>query len=446
MRDTTKIMSWAGRFCFILAAMFIIAPLSMGVAVAQNTQLGTGALAHNTTGSDNTALGFNALFENTTADNNTATGANALGANIGPNNTATGANALFANSNGGDNTATGFDALFNNETGSFNTATGFYALLRNTTGENNTACGAGALVYNTTGDLNTASGAFALTSNTTGLDGTASGALALDNNTTGEYNTATGYKALYANSTGGYDTAAGVNALWKNTTGVKNTTVGTNAMFSNTIGSNNIALGYQAGFSLTTGSNNIDIGSLGVAAESNTIRIGTQGTQTATYIAGIFNSSASGGAVEVSNTGKLGMVLSSARYKRDIHDMDAASSNLMKLRPVTFRYKDDLAGTLQYGLVAEEVEKLYPELVIRDTAGKIQSIRYLTLTSMLLNEVQKQAVELRNQRRENVQQTDQIRRLSAQVAEVRTAFEERLSRLEQTIQAKNGDGKLAAAR
>ena len=128
----------------------------------------------------------------------------------------------------------------------------------------------------------------------------------------------------------------------------------------------------------------------------------------------------------------------------------------MKLRPVTFRYKDDPAGTLQYGLVAEEVEKLYPELVIRDTAGQIQSIRYLMLTSMLLNELQKQAVELHNQRRENAQQSAQIKRLSAQVADERgqiaderaqrAAFEERLSNLEQTIQAKNGDGKLAAAR
>ena len=112
-------------------------------------------------------------------------------------------------------------------------------------------------------------------------------------------------------------------------------------MYNNTTGSDNIALGYEAGFSLTTGGNNVDIGNLGAAADSNTIRIGTQGTQTATYIAGIFNSSASGGAVEVSSTGKLGMVMSSARYKRDIHDMDGKSSNLMKLRPVTFRYKDD---------------------------------------------------------------------------------------------------------
>ena len=227
-------------------------------------------------------------------------------------------------------------------------------------------------------------------------------------------------------------------------------------MFHNTTGSDNIALGYGAGSSLTTGAHNVDIGNLGVAAESNTIRIGTQGTQTATYIAGIFNSAASGGAVEVSNTGKLGMVLSSARYKRDIQDMGEASSNLMKLRPVTFRYKDDPQGIKQYGLVAEEVEKLYPELVIHSTDGQVQSVRYLTLIGMLLNELQKQAAglqkqakELHNESRKNAQQAEQIKRLSAQVADEsfqRAAFEERLSNLERTIQAKNGDGKLAAAR
>ena len=196
-----------------------------------------------------------------------------------------------------------------------------------------------------------------------------------------------------------------------------------------------------------------------MAAESNTIRIGTQGTQTATFIAGIFGSSASGGAVEVSNTGKLGMVLSSARYKRDIHDMGNASDALMKLRPVTFRYKDDPQGIKQYGLVAEEVGKLYPELVIRDTAGKVQSIRYLMLTSMLLNELQKQT-------RENARQTQQIKKLSAEAAKdkaertsfeqklstkvaeeqaERVSFEQRLSTLERTLAARDQNQTLAAA-
>jgi FtsZ-binding cell division protein ZapB len=177
-----------------------------------------------------------------------------------------------------------------------------------------------------------------------------------------------------------------------------------------------------------------------------------------------------GDAVLVSSTGQLGIMMSSARYKRDIHDMDKASSNLMKLRPVTFRYKNDPAGTLQYGLVAEEVARIYPELGSYGDAGKVQTVHYLTLIPMLLNELQKQNRELKNQtaanqrqagelqyqarqlRRQSEQlsnQGDRVKRLTAQVADERAqraAFEERLSNLEQTIQAKSGDGKLAAAR
>jgi Chaperone of endosialidase len=198
---------------------------------------------------------------------------------------------------------------------------------------------------------------------------------------------------------------------------------------------------------LTTGSNNVDISNPGAAGESNTLRIGVQGTQTATYIAGIFNSSASGGAVEVSNTGKLGMVLSSARYKRDIHDMNDASSNLMKLRPVTFRYKNDAQGIKQYGLVAEEVEPLYPELVIHSADGQVQSVRYSMLTSMLLNELQKQA---RTNQRHAREQAERNRKLEAQVAELtadqerqRVAFEQRLATLERDPAARDSDRKLA---
>ena len=193
------------------------------------------------------------------------------------------------------------------------------------------------------GANNTASGFTALQFNTTGIDDTANGAHALQNNTNGPYNTADGFQALAANTTGGLDTATGVNALFKNTTGQQNTAVGVNAMLNNTTGSNNIALGYQAGSNLTTGSNNIDIGNHGVAAESNTIRIGTQGTQTATYIAGISGAGVTGGApVEVTSAGQLGIVMSSARYKRDIRDMggqeqrsaEAASGDLpLQQRP-----------------------------------------------------------------------------------------------------------------
>ncbi len=215
----------------------------------------------------------------------------------------------------------------------------------------------------------------------------------------------------------------------------------------------------MAGYNLTTGSNNIDIGNVGAAAESDKIRIGNQGTQTATFIAGIYNipvTSGSPQAVVVNNLGQLGIVMSSARYKRDIHDMDEASSGLMKLRPVTFRYKQDPQGERQYGLVAEEVAKVYPELVSYGPDGKPMTVRYLTLSAMLLNELQKQNSELRNQAAANQRQAEQLQRQSQQLgrqaqqikkmAEVeastrraldlqRAAFEQRLSVLERAAGA-----------
>jgi hypothetical protein len=275
--------------------------------------------------------------------------------------------------------------------------------------------------------------------NTTGADNTASGFQTLQNNTTGNFNTATGELALGLNTTGVHNTADGQGALFRNTNGGSNTASGLHALFNNTTGSNNLAMGTNAGVNLTTGNNNIDIGNLGVATESNTIRVGIQGLQKAAFIAGIFGSSATGDAVVVSNTGKLGIVLSSARFKRDIHDMADSSEALMKLRPVTFKYKNDPEGIKQYGLVAEEVARIYPELVSYGTDGKVETVRYLTLTAMLLNELQKQT-------RENAQQAEQIRRMSVQLAGVKAAFEDRLSRLEQTTRAKNEDERLTAAR
>src|SRR5262249_47370554 len=162
----------------------------------------------------------------------------------------------------------------------------------------------------------------------------------------------------------------------------------------NATGSNNIALGDSAGSNLTVGSNNIEIGNAGLAAETNAIRIGKQGTQTQTYISGISGIPLSNGVpVVVLSNGPLGVgpIASSARFKRDIHDMGAASNALMKLRPVTFRYKNDPEGIKQYGLVAEEVARIYPELVSYGADGKVETVRYLTLTTMLLNELQKQA-------------------------------------------------------
>ena len=149
----------------------------------------------------------------------------------------------------------------------------------------------------------------------------------------------------------------------------------------------------SAGTNIVAGSNNIEIGGVGPSDESNTIRIGFQGTQKKTFIAGISGTPVLGADVTVDGSGQLGVLPSSARYKRDIHDMGAASTGLMKLRPVSFRYKDDPSDTLQYGLVAEEVARVYPELVVHGTDGKVQSVRYLELTALLVNELQKQAKE-----------------------------------------------------
>ena len=246
-----------------------------------------------------------------------------------------------ASSSDNDNTAFGLDVLVFNTTGFDNTAAGALALEQNTTGSENTATGEEALFANTTGGANTATGELALNLNTTGGGNTATGEAALDNSKTGSNNTATGTAALQTNVTGGDNTATGAFAL------------------SATTGGSNIGIGINAGAKLTSGDNNIDIGNEGVAAEANTIRIGTQGTQTATFIAGIFGgpSIKKGCDVVADSTGLLGCAKSSARYKRDIRDMGDASDKLMKLRPVTFRYKADSTGIQQYGLIAEEVER-----------------------------------------------------------------------------------------
>ena len=233
-------------------------------------------------------------------------------------------------------------------------------------------------------------------------------------------------------------------------------------MFNNTTGSNNTALGFQAGYFLTTGSNNIDIGNLGVAADTNAIRLGRQGIQTATYIAGISGAPVTGSDVVVNSVGRLGVVLSSARYKRDIRDMGETSAGLKKLRPVTFKYKGDPQNVRQYGLVAEEVNQLYPELVTHGTDGKAETVRYSMLTSMLLNELQKQTTEnerqahqleqeseqLQRQAKQLSRQAELIKRLAVQESEdkgQREAFEARFAILEQAMQTQNETRNLTAA-
>jgi hypothetical protein len=236
-------------------------------------------------------------------------------------------------------------------------------------------------------------------------------------NTTGNYNNASGYLALHDNTTGSQNSASGVQALYGNHTGNYNTASGTDALYSNTGGSSNIAEGYKAGYSLTTGSNNIDIGNLGVAAESGTIRIGA--AQTVTYIAGISGTPVTGSAVVVSSTGQLGVTVSSERFKTAIAPMGSDTVKLGQLRPVSFRLKSDATGTRQYGLIAEEVAKVYPELVIRNQNGRIDGVRYDELAPMLLNEVQRITAQVGKnaaQEQQNAVQAAEIRDLKLQMA------------------------------
>jgi hypothetical protein len=338
-------------------------------------------------------------------------------------NTAMGTDALLHVNlleSGCHNTASGNDALYYDTSGSYNTATGFSSLFSNTTGNNNTAAGYESLYFNSTGSNNTASGYQALYTNTIGANNTANGYQALLANTTGANNTAFGNQALNSNTTGKGNAAQGVNALYSNTTGIRNLGIGSNALYANTTGGYNIALGFDAGFNVTTGSNNIEIGTLGNAADNNTIQIGVQGTQTNTTIAGIYGTPVTGSAVYVTSTGQLGVLASSERYKTDIAPMSELSEKLGQLRPVTFHYKTDPKSVQQYGLIAEEVDTVYPELVIRDRSGKIQGVRYEELAPMLLKEVQHQAAEIRDlKQQQQTQLALQSEHAAAQDAEIR---------------------------
>jgi hypothetical protein len=336
------------------------------------------------------------------------------------NNTAEGTDALFSLTTGPDNTALGFEALFSNTTGDSNTATGSIALMSNTTGVRNTANGFAALNSNTTGERNTATGRAALTFNTTGNNNTADGHDALFSNGTGIRNTATGSFALFFNTTGNDNAALGYFALYNNTTGNSNTANGYGALLNNTTGVGNIALGNFAGANLTTGNQNIDVGNVGVAADANTIRIGTQGTQTNAYLAGIYQTNiAKGLVVKVDSDGHLGTVGSSERFKDEIKPMNQTSEAILSLRPVTFRYKHELdpEGIAQFGLVAEQVEKVNPDLVARDADGKVNTVRYDAVNAMLLNEFLKEHRKVEEQEKTIVELKSGMTALAATVKE-----------------------------
>jgi len=321
--------------------------------------------------------------------------------NSGPNNTSfntfLGENAGNFTVTGFGNTAMGVAALNSNTTGNGNSAVGVGALSNNTSGAENTATGWQALSNNTTGTLNTASGIVALQANISGSLNTAVGGVALLSNTSGNRNTAIGSYALYYNVSSG-NTAVGAEALFANTTGGQNVAVGEGAGINASTGSNSVYIGRYAGVNSTTGSNNIYLGAFidGVSGESNTMYLGKQGTQTKTFIAGIRGSTtvnADAIPVMIDSAGQLGTVSSSRRFKEDIHDMADTSRRLFQLRPVTFRYKQaygDGSKPIQYGLVAEEVAAVLPELAVRNAEGLVETVHYEKLSVLLLNELQKQ--------------------------------------------------------
>jgi hypothetical protein len=339
-------------------------------------------------------------------------------------NTAGGLGALASTGvNGYLNTAFGYEALTRNIIGSNNTATGYNALRLNITGYSNTATGIFALQSNKSGSYNTATGWGALGGNNGGYSNTATGWGALSSNNNGNTNTAIGIDALSSNITGNANTASGAQALQKNTNGHLNVAIGLSALLRNTNGSNNIAVGTTGGSNLTNGSNNIAIGNPGVAEEANTIRLGSG--QTRTFIAGINGVTVgSSSMVLINASGQLGTTVSSARYKRDIQDMGAQSRGLLKLRPVTFRYKQDPQGAPQYGLTAEEVAKVYPELVTRGTDGEVESVQYHELIPMLLNELQRQQQQLGVQSQEIAELRVQNTSLRAMLGHMQAREEE----------------------
>ena len=368
----------------------------------------------------------------------------------GPRQHGHGALALFSNTTGFENTANGYQALAENTTGIGNTANGFQALFHNIEASFNTASGLSTLSNNTTGEANTGTGAEALLSNTTGFGNTANGFQALLNNTESNSNTAIGFQALYSHTIGDFNTATGGNAL-QNSEGRGNTAIGWGALLNKTDGNSNIALGFMAGQNLTAGRNNIYIGDEGAAAEDNTIRIGTQGTQTKTFIAGVTGAAVTGVAVKVNAAGQIGTAPSSARFKQNIKPMDKASDAIHALKPVTFHYKKEIdsEGTPHFGLVAEEVEKVNPDLVVRDKNGEIYTVRYDAVNAMLLNEFLKEhrrvgelASAVAKQEATNARQQKEF---ESAIAQQRRHFEATTAQQQKEIQALTASLKKQAA-
>ena len=354
---------------------------------------------------------------------------------FGTNNFFAGVNAGNLTMTGFGNTASGVSALGNNTTGNANTASGRDALRDNETGNDNTAYGRSALQSNISGANNTASGRDALLTNTTGENNTAYGRSALRGNETGSSNTASGFGALLVNENGANNTANGVSALTSNTSGANNTASGRDALQSNISGSSNIALGYSAGSNLTTGNHNIVIGHAGVAAEAATTRIGDS-NQTRAFIAGIrgvTTGQTNAITVMVDSEGQLGTVSSSRRYKQNIRPMKdfGVSERISQLRPVTFEYKQAQNGDehpVQFGLIAEEVAKVFPELAVFNKDGQPETVKYHLLAPMLLNEMQD---ERKRHDQQLLERDREIEELRAELKAERKSVEQRLRKLEE---------------
>jgi Chaperone of endosialidase len=334
----------------------------------------------------------------------TAEGQKALfSLSTGSANTAVGWYSLFSDTEGSFNTATGAGTLLFNTAGS-NTAFGAAALLFNTTGEDNTAVGTAALLNNANGIVNTAVGSGALRDNTDGNFNTAVGQQALTRNTSGQENTAVGFAALANHPPGNFNTAVGTSALL-NTTGTENTAVGAHAL-QNSTGSSNIALGFNAGGGVTTANGVICIDRLGANVDNTTW---------INHVYGVTTQSGMTAPVIVSNTGQLGTVSSSRRFKHDIRPMENASEAILELKPVIFHYRSDETNTPQFGLIAEEVAAVNPYLVMPDENGNIYSVRYEQINAMLLNEFLKEHRKVEKLEATVADLAEQLQKITAQM-------------------------------
>jgi len=361
--------------------------------------------------------------------------------------TAEGCNALQFLGAGAGNTGVGWYSLYLAGDSNFNTGVGAGTLVLNT-GDSNTAVGAAALLLNTTGTQNVAVGTDALVHNDSGSDNNAVGAFALFENTTGTFNNAHGRSALEANVDGLENNAMGDLAMVVNTSGSRNTAVGDDALFNNTEGDSNVAVGDEAGNAVTTGSENTFVGKsagagatdtlsgniylgvragVGVGDEVAFIRIGetTPPVVYDTFVQGIYQRPAGPAPLPVvcGSNGKLTANASSRRFKHDIKPIEKGTEAILALKPVTFRYNSDdkknidNTEALDFGLVAEEVDEVIPDLVIRDKEGKPLSVHYQGVTMMLLSEFIKEHKKVEELQATVAQQQKGMEVLTAQLKE-----------------------------